>query len=237
MQLIVAERYCGPPGMGNGGYVSGLLAAGLGDCASVKLRAPTPLDKPLRLERGEGRASLRDGDTLIAEASVARLDIDIPAPPPFAVAERALQSFRGHDSHLYPQCFVCGPKRGRGDGLRVFAMPVAHTAARLAAAWTPDAAFADEAGMVRSEFLWGALDCPGGFAIDRAAQSAVVTGEITARMERPVRAGEPCVIIAWPISAAGRKHVAGSAIFTATGERCAVARALWIEIPTRGTPS
>ncbi|MGE0873835.1 MAG: hypothetical protein AB7O31_04085 [Burkholderiales bacterium] len=235
--ISIAARYCGPPGMGNGGYVAGLLAAGLGDCATVKLRAPTPLDRPLQLARGEGAATLRDGDTLVAEASVAELEIDVPAPPPHAVAERALQEFRGYDRHPFPHCFVCGPGRARGDGLRVFALPVPQTAARLAASWTPEAGFADEAGLVRSEFLWGALDCPGGMSIGGVDARRVVTAEITARIERRVRIGEPCVVIAWPISRAGRKHYAGSAIFSAQGERCAVARALWIELPDKDQPS
>ena len=53
------------------------------------------------------------------------------------------------------------------------------------------------------------------------------------RCRSRVRAGETCVVIAWPISRAGRKHYAGSAIFSAQGERCAVARALWIELPDK----
>ena len=235
--ITVSGRFCGPPGMGNGGYVAGLLAAGIGDCVSVKLRAPTPLDRPLRVERAPGAARLLDGDTLIAEAAAATLDIDVPAPPPYEVAERTLQQFRGYDRHLYPRCFVCGPQRAPGDGLRVFSLQVPQTAARLSASWTPDAGLADASGRVAAEFLWGALDCPGGFTVAPEDGRAIVTGEITARIERRMKPGEPCLVIAWPVSSAGRKHHAGTAIFTARGERCAVARALWIELPTGGTPS
>lgn len=231
--VTIPGRFCGPPGVGNGGYVSGVLAKALGGTVVVKLRAPAPLDKPLQLERGEGGAKLRDGDMLVAEAIRAELDIDVPAPPPFEVAERTLQQFRGYDKHLFPGCFACGPKRPPGDGLRVFALPVPQTQAKLVAAWTPDAAFAGAGGELPSEYLWSALDCPGGFTVSYAEGNAILTGEILGRVERTLRAGERCLVIAWPISSVGRKHYAGSAIFTAAAERVAVARSLWIEVPGR----
>jgi hypothetical protein len=231
--VTISARFCGPPGVGNGGYVAGVLAKGLGPTAAVKLRAPTPLDRALQLERDERGARLRDGSLLIAEAAPAELDIEVPAPPPYATAERTLQQFRGYDKHLYPGCFVCGPRREPGDGLRVFALPAADTAARIAAAWTPDAAFAGTDGEVAPEYLWGALDCPGGFVVEHAEDMGVVTGELVARIEGSVRAGEPCVVIAWPIGSDGRRHRSGTAIFTASGRRVAVARALWVEIPRR----
>jgi hypothetical protein len=231
--LTIPARYCGPPGVGNGGYVAGVLARGFDGAVSVKLRAPAPLDRPLQVERTESGAKLRDGATLVAEAVRTVLDIDVPAPPPYAAAERTLQQFRGYDKHIYPGCFVCGPKRAAGDGLRVFALRVPETVARLVAAWTPDAAFADARGELASEYLWGALDCPGGFAIDYAEGMAVVTGEIVARMERSVRVGEPCLVAAWPIASEGRRHRAGTAIFTAAGERVAVAQSTWFEVPRR----
>jgi hypothetical protein len=229
--LTIPGRFCGPPGVGNGGYVAGVLARGLGSAVTVKLRAPTPLDRPLQVERGKASARLRDGALLIAEAAPSEFEIDVPAPPSYAVAERTLQQFRGYDKHLYPGCFVCGPSRAQGDGLRVFALPA--TQGRLAAAWTPDAAFAGADGEIAAEYLWGALDCPGGFVIDHGADMAVVTGEIAARIEGGVRAGESCVVIAWSIGSDGRRHRSGSAIFTASGRRVAAARAVWVEIPRR----
>ena len=223
--------------MGNGGYVSGLLAARVGGAASVRLRAPAPLGKELRFERAGEVVRLSDGDTLIAEARPAQLELEVPAPPAFHDAERALQSFRGYEKHPYPRCFGCGPERAPCDGMRVFALPVQGTRASLTAAWTPDATLADESGRVRAEFLWGAMDCPAGFAVVHAEGTAIVTGEMAARVERRPRAGEPCMVIAWPIASEGRKHHAGSAIFSAGGERLALARTLWIEISTKGKPS
>ena len=50
----VAERFQGPPGTGNGGYVSGMLASYLPESIAARgneatLRAPTPLDVSLEV--------------------------------------------------------------------------------------------------------------------------------------------------------------------------------------------
>jgi hypothetical protein len=49
-----------------------------------------------------------------------------------------------------------------------------------------------------------------------------------------VVAGSPHVVQAWPVSRAGRKLNTASALFSPDGELCAVARAVWIELPTKG---
>ena len=58
----------------------------------------------------------------------------------------------------------------------------------------------------------------------------ILLGRITARLEGEVRAGEPHVVVAWPLEVDGRKRRAGAALFTAGGERRGVAEALWIEV-------
>jgi hypothetical protein len=55
-------------------------------------------------------------------------------------------------------------------------------------------------------------------------------GEFAVRIEAEVIANQPHIVIAWPISAQGRKHVAGTALFDASGARCAVGQATWIEL-------
>lgn len=235
--LTIDGRFCGPPGMGNGGYVSGRLAGLLGSSVAVTLRAPTPLDKPLAVERTADTVSLRDGDTLVAEARVAALELEAPAPPAFVEAERARQAFRGYRTHLFPRCFVCGPARAEGDGLRIFPLPAHARGVMLSAAWRPDPALGDAEGRVRAEYLWGALDCPGGFTIDHAEGTMIFTAGIHGRIEHRPPAGAACVVIGWPIARAGRKHTVGAAVFAADGTRCALGRALWIEVPPKGTPS
>jgi hypothetical protein len=77
--------------------------------------------------------------------------------------------------------------------------------------------------------VWAALDCPTAFACTPDSP-AIVLARLTGRLDRPVRAGEPYVVVAWPIGRAGRKHTAGCTIATADGDVLAVSQALWIEL-------
>src|SRR6478735_5897408 len=97
MDVVVDQRFAGPPSMGHGGYVAGLFAVGVGGAVQVTLRRPTPLDAPLVLERhDDGRGELRHGDDLIADAEPATLTLAVPTPPS-AVAAAAAES--GSPSH------------------------------------------------------------------------------------------------------------------------------------------
>ncbi|MBL8201235.1 MAG: hypothetical protein JNK40_09720 [Chromatiales bacterium] len=231
----IAGRFCGPPRSGNGGYVCGRVASRLPGPVAVRLKAPPPLHTELRLESTGSAARLFDGTTLVAEARCAPLDLQPPRAPSRAEAERAAQDYAGFHAHAFPGCFVCGPARQPGDGLRIFPGTV-HAAGAgvglLAAPWTPDASLAGDGGTVRPEFLWSALDCPGGFAVlPPVGGVAVVLGELWASIEGAVGAGEPCLVTAWPLAVDGRKHVAGSAVYGADGRLVARARAVWLEVP------
>jgi acyl-CoA thioesterase FadM len=84
---------------------------------------------------------------------------------------------------------------------------------------------------VRPEFVWAALDCPGGIVTDLFGElGRILLGRLTADLRRPVRAGEPHVVQAWTVSRDGRKLHTATALHTAAGELCAVARAVWIEV-------
>jgi hypothetical protein len=64
------SRFCGPPGVANGGFACGSLAALADGPAEVTLRRPPPLDQPLEV-RGDADGGLlmedRDG-MLVATA-------------------------------------------------------------------------------------------------------------------------------------------------------------------------
>ena len=79
--IIIDRRFRGPSQSGNGGYSCGVLAEHVPGTVEVTLRAPPPLDRPLRVERDEAGASMFDGDTLVAIARPATLDLDVPPPP------------------------------------------------------------------------------------------------------------------------------------------------------------
>jgi hypothetical protein len=230
VNLVIDRRFRGPPDSGNGGYSAGVLACALGgsDCI-VTLRVPPPLDAALQIVQVDEGAELRAGETLVASAVRGEIDLAVPAPPPLEVAEAAEARFTGHVRHIFPGCFVCGTAREHGDGLCIFAGPIGDAAGTLAAVWHPDPSLADDAGFVRSEFRWAALDCPGYFAAeDRIGRGLL--GRFGVHLFRPARAGEPIIVTAWPIASEGRKHFAGTALHDRDGAPIAVGAATWITL-------
>ena len=227
----IERRFRGPPETGNGGYVAGLVAASLGGSnCTVTLKAPPPLESDLTLETDGAAAILFEGDAVVVSASREALEIDVPSPPPtLAEAQDAEPRFNGFSHHIFPGCFVCGPDREGGDGMRIFPGALHDGAHRVAATWTPDETVTGDDGIVRPEFLWAALDCPGYFAAEDAAGVALL-GKMSAVLHRSVRAGEPLVVTGWPIESEGRKHRVGSALHNADGELVAAATATWITL-------
>jgi len=228
--IVIKRRFCGPPDSGNGGYVCGLLAQHIGGTAEVRLLKPPPLETPLDIshDRDSG-VRLLHGQTVIAEARPAPLDLDVPKPPAFDEALAAMQDYVSEDEHFFPTCFVCGPARKAGDGLRIFPGPVTAKS-MVASAWVPDETLSGAEGLVRPEFVWASLDCPGAFAVLDCCIRPVVLGSLTAEiLDRPA-VGQRCIAAGWPISSQGRKRFAGTALFSEHGRVLARARAVWIEI-------
>ena len=231
-RVTIDRRFRGPSDSGNGGYVCGVVAALVGGPAEVTLRSPPPLDRPLDVQRLDGGAvAVLDGETLIAEGIPASVKIDVPQPVSFSDAEAAAASYLGFQQHVFPTCFGCGPQRAPGDGLRIFPGWSARRGL-VAAPWMPDASLAGPDGAVRSELLWAALDCPGGWALFKEAgeQRPMVLGRLAARLLAPVRPGERCVVIGWPLGEDGRKLYSGTAVFSGAGDLCGVARATWVKL-------
>lgn len=173
--------------------------------------------------------TLLDGAEVVAEAVPARLEVDPPVPVSLAEAAGAARGYLGFAGHPFPTCFVCGPRRAEGDGLRIFPGPVTDRH-MVAAPWTPDRTLTGDDHLVRPEFLWAALDCPGAFA-SGFPETPMVLGRLAAQLVRPVRAGQGSVVVGWPEGSEGRKHFAGTALFTSRGNLIAVARATWISVP------
>ncbi len=220
--LTVPRRFRGPPDSGNGGYCCGLLAARLDGDAEVTLRSPPPLDRPLRLEAGE-TLTLYDGPTLVAEARARPLELTPPAPVSVAEAREGAARYTGFSGHAFPTCFVCGPEREEGDGLRVFAGRTREDGP-VAAPWIPALGFGAE---TPAPIVWAALDCPGYFALAREPVPALL-GRMHGSLRAPVRGGEEHVVVGWELGREGRKLFAGTALFDAAGTLCALARQTWI---------
>ena len=226
--LIVARRFNGPPDSGNGGYVCGLFATALKTEVKVRLRVPPPLETPLEIEsRTDGGWSLRAGPTEVATATPGRLEMQVPEPPRYVHAVWASQHYAGFRDHVFPGCFVCGPERRRGDGLRIF--PGMLETGIVAAPWLPADDLDAGDGKVGATCHWAALDCPGYFAVV-GRRRVMLLGELHAHIDRRVHVGEPCRVIGWKLGDEGRKHYAGTAIFDEDGDLCAWARATWIHL-------
>ena len=226
--LTIASRFQGPPGSANGGYVCGLVAATLRVDLKVRLVAPPPLATPLALEpAGAGEWLLSATTGPVAQAIAAQLELEVPSAPGYVQAVWASQHYAGFREHAFPDCFVCGPHRRRGDGLRIF--PGMLDSGIVAAPWLPADSLDSGDGKVAPEFHWAALDCPGYFAVS-GGRRVMLLGEMQAHVDRRVHVGESCTVIGWRIDSDGRKHRAGTAIFDEDGELCARARATWIEL-------
>jgi len=240
--IVIDKRYRGPPNSGNGGYVCGRLARHIRGGAEVTLRAPPPLDRPLDVvATADGSCELRDGAAVVASGRPVRIELADPETASFEAARAAelLTPVKPHE-HPLPGCFVCGPSRAPGDGLRIFAGPLArrsrNASAVLAATWTPGPGLAVEDGLVAPEFLWAALDCPTGYAsnYDRESggfdQTPLLLGRMAARIDARPRPAERCVITAWETGRDGRKRLAEAAVHSEAGALLAVARATWIAV-------
>jgi hypothetical protein len=177
----------------------------------------------LRVDRTGDEAALYDGNELLAVAEAASVDVDVPPPPTLEEAREAETRFPA-DRHIYPGCFVCGPDRE--DGWRIFAGPLSP--GRVAATWTPVPEFGDD-GLLRPEFVWAALDCPGYFAVEDQAGLALL-GRIGVHINAPIPAGGPLIVSGWAIGSEGRKHRAGTALHDSSGRLLAAASQVWVSL-------
>ena len=238
---MVPSHFNGPTGSANGGYVCGRLAGYLDDPATVTLHRPPPLATPMTAEADPaGSVRLGHAGAVVAEAVPApdtpslRVPDTVSLPEARAVAGRA----RYFDDVVFPTCFVCGPARRPGDGLRIFPGPVSGRAL-WAAPWTPNPSLADGTRGVPPEIVWAALDCPSGIAAAEAADlgehAAIVLGRMTARVAVLPAAGDDYTVISWPTGRDGRKLTAGSALLSRGGEVLAAARTVWLTVPRPGS--
>lgn len=234
--LTIAAKFCGPTHSGNGGYVCGMLAKHIDAPAPrVRLLVPPPLETSLAIRGTDPGLGLFDAATCVAKGVADELTLTPPKPPSLDEAAAASRRYRGFAGHTYPRCFVCGPDRDPGDGLRIFAGATAD-AIQVAAPWTPAHSLATNDERVRPEFVWAALDCPGGLAFwDPGNEVAILLGELQVEQRSDVRAGEPHIVTGWKIAHEGRKHRTGTALFDATGTCLGLGLATWFEIDSRSS--
>jgi hypothetical protein len=242
----IAKRFNGPHDSGNGGYSAGLAAQFLAaDAVEATLRAPIPLDQTLRVHPSEAGIDIMTDDAatriLIMSLRPTRLETPDVKSPGLEAACVAAATFRGAEDHVLPDCFVCGPARAQGDGLRIFPDWLKDPAGTenpnmfplVAAPWRPTPDLADASGRVAPEYLWAALDCPGAFAIDK---EPILLGRIAAKIIARPPPVQPLVAVAWSKGQDRRKHFAGSALFTEAGVLLAFSEQTWIQIDQHAPP-
>ncbi|MGI8881276.1 MAG: hypothetical protein ACR2KJ_12385 [Jatrophihabitans sp.] len=228
--LTVARRFNGPSGSGNGGVVAGMLAAHLPAAATVEvtLRRPPPLDELMRVEVAESTAELFADDALVASARAADSAAIDPVPPvTVEQARAAMAGFEGLGEHPFATCFVCGSSRSSGDGLEVFAGPLA--AGRTAAVFVAKQSHRPPDFSAGNVLTWAALDCPGGWAIGIVERPAVL-GRMTATVSGSPGVGELCVVVGELDRWDGRKAFSRTTLYGADGRELGRAAATWIEL-------
>lgn len=217
----------GPARTANGGVAAGTMAALVDGPAEVRLSSPPPMDVDLAVTRdGDWVVASHDGDRVLA--------VRPAAPPDVAVPDIDLDTVGDgvpFPDHPAVTCVVCGADHP--DGLRMFPAPVPDHPGVLATWWQPPTWALDVAGHLRTDLLWGVLDCPGALAIMHAAAEptfaalAGITGEVVA----PVRAGERVLVLGFTLEADGRKRAAGTAVLGPDGDLRAHTRQLCIAVP------
>ena len=199
---------------------------------TVTLRQPPPLDVGLDLAVDEtGRLAATLGGAVLATVESGRLTTDPLDPVPPAAAQDAQARYAGLRAHPFPGCFVCGPDRPAADGLRLRPGRLGEDpAGPVACTWTPDASLAEDSGeAVRPEFVWAALDCPGGWASDLEARPMVL-GRITAAVDAVPAIGDVCVVVAKALRSEGRKTFTASTAYDPDGRVLGRAEATWIAL-------
>jgi hypothetical protein len=237
MEITIPGRFCGPPTSGNGGYSCGRLASFIDGPAEITLRAPPPLDTKLQVERAHGQVKLLHDGQEIAHGRAHPLELEVPQPPSWDEAVDAGRRYNGLRYHAYGTCFVCGPQRAPGDGLRIFCGPWRD--GLVAGTWTPDASLGPAGGLLPPEFLWAAIDCPGSWSVIgrddadapvREIPSTMLLGRLAGQVYRGIKVGEECTVIGWCLGIDGRKYQVGTAVHTRAGDRVAASRATWIAL-------
>jgi hypothetical protein len=250
-ELTIPGRFRGPARSGNGGWTCGSLAEQVPSTAElptvqVTLRSPPPLETALPVRqlaadhpdnpRGQAVTVLLGGDTLVAEA----LEVDDELATVEQVDEPTAAEVMGHypglRNHPFPGCFVCGPDREPGDGLRIFPGPVPGRGGTVASLWTPAASLAVSGDLVDTGVervdtatAWAALDCVGGWSEDLEGRPMVL-GRMTCRVDALPVVGEEHVVVGQLRGSEGRKSFTASTLYDSDHRVVATAEHVWLAI-------
>jgi hypothetical protein len=225
--VVIAARFNGPVRSANGGYACGVLAEQVpvlpGRLVEVTLRLPPPMETSMSVDTVGGSTRLLKGDDVVAEARLVDSDVDPVDAVDAEQAAEAMLGYPGLERHPFPTCFVCGPDRAEGDGLRIFPGPVGGERGHVASLWVPTDS---QSG---PEVTWAALDCAGGWSGDIEGRPSVL-GRMTAWVDALPVVGEPHAVVGRHLGNDGRKSFTASTLYDADGRVVAAARHTWIQV-------
>lgn len=228
--VTIPSRFKGPPKSANGGYACGLMARRIEGDAAASLKVPPPLDTPMAITQSGTAVEMYLDERLVGRAEPAELDLAVPSwPDPLRLGADPVDA-PGRPVKFAPfsTCFVCGKDREHPDGLCIHPQQVEGLEGMVAAPWRLHAGLGDEAGLVATEYLWAALDCPGYFAC--APGEAALLARLTVSIGSSLKAEGDATVIGWDLSGAGRKRRCGTAIFAPNGSLVAKAEGLWVVV-------
>jgi hypothetical protein len=226
--FTVDRRFQGIQGIGQGGYLAGLIASAEPGVRQVDFRNPIPLETELVHEETAVGTRVRNADTIVIETRPGNLPSRTPAFVDLDTAGRAREVGERHALERIGWCFSCG---SRPDTLRVHAGPVGD--GRFATPYLPPEWTRAADGSVAPSFVWAPLDCASGWGLTwDPPRPTAVTGFLTVELRSEVIPGTEYVIVAesdegWR----ARKRWSWSAMYTPEGELVANSESLWISLP------
>jgi len=187
---------------------------------SARLTTTETPATPTSTASGAGASGVVAEAIAVAAETLDQATVD-PVRPDEARAAEA--TYRGLSNHPFPGCFVCGPENTEGLRLR----PGPLNDGRTACTWHPATDLAGEDGLVDPVFLWAALDCPGGWAIDLEGRPSVL-GQMSACIDARPPAGEACVVVGRMLAENGRKTHTAATLYDSDGRVLARAQHTWL---------
>lgn len=242
--ITAPTHLSGPVGFLQGGLCAGVLldAARLVDPhgapptrISVRLAAPTPLDRTLDVAVARNEAASYDvalsldGTDLVA----GRLELQghaLSAPAADLASLRTAPVPEPIDTHAFPQCWVCGDANPVGLHL----LPGWSAEGRIVVPWIPRDDLGDDRGHVDPSVVCAVLDCPTAFVnahlLEAAGYPIQLLAQFTVTFFKDLAVGTPTRCVAVSDGADGRKLRGRSAILDPDGVVYATSDALWVAV-------
>ena len=235
--FTIPKQFCGPPSSSNGGYFCGVVASFFDYAVEVRLKSPPPLDTPMQIRRDESLSQVFADDTLVAQ--VRRLEEPLEPAPFLPVESAKLCSEIGLEgsliNHPFPTCFVCGPQRDDGEGMRIFTGPGQDTKL-YAARWHTHRAWSSNGVDIDPKYIWSALDCPSSgpaFATSVQAESdiAYVLGTLSLKVSEKPKVNENYSIVCATDEKHERLYRTRVSLYADDATLLATGAAVWIQVP------